>query len=212
LIEESPNQRLLILWDGASYHRSKEFKDFLDEVNQGLLPEQWKVTCVRFAPNCPIQNPIEDIWLQAKTWVRRFCALIPSFSHLKWMFERSRRRSASGGLFDTLPLIFLLFRCTVLFQKSNISPIYRMSQGELASKIAVETVLEEPIPTNLKTVEQRHEWLISLVQKANGSVANQVKDGGTTLSVIFAVAQQLMIAHVGDSRIYLLRQAEIRFL
>ncbi|MEH2351538.1 MAG: IS630 family transposase, partial [Nostoc sp.] len=22
-----------------------------------------------------------------KTWVRRFCALIPSFSHLKWMFE-----------------------------------------------------------------------------------------------------------------------------
>ena len=34
-----------------------------------------------------IQNPIEDIWLQAKTWVRRFCALIPSFSHLKWMFE-----------------------------------------------------------------------------------------------------------------------------
>ncbi|MGV0103143.1 IS630 family transposase [Nostoc sp. DSM 114160] len=39
------------------------------------------------APNCPSQNPIEDIWLQAKTWVRRFCALIPSFSHLKWMFE-----------------------------------------------------------------------------------------------------------------------------
>jgi hypothetical protein len=53
------------------------------------------------APNCPEQNPIEDIWLQAKTWVRsrsvslaqplvekrRFCALIPSFSHLKWMFE-----------------------------------------------------------------------------------------------------------------------------
>ncbi|MBW4676398.1 MAG: IS630 family transposase, partial [Desmonostoc geniculatum HA4340-LM1] len=29
----------------------------------------------------------EDIWLQAKTWVRRFCALIPTFSHLKWMFE-----------------------------------------------------------------------------------------------------------------------------
>jgi transposase len=22
-----------------------------------------------------------------KTWVRRFCALIPTFSHLKWMFE-----------------------------------------------------------------------------------------------------------------------------
>jgi putative transposase len=46
-----------------------------------------EVYCVRFAPNCPQQNPIEDIWLQAKTWVRRFCALIPDFSHLKWMFE-----------------------------------------------------------------------------------------------------------------------------
>jgi len=42
---------------------------------------------LRFAPNCPTQNPIEDILLQGKTWVRRFCALIPSFTHLKWMEE-----------------------------------------------------------------------------------------------------------------------------
>ena len=87
LLKQSPDQRLLILWDGASYHRSQEIRDFLDEINQGLSSEQWKIQCVRFAPNCPIQNPIEDIWLQAKTWVRRFCALIPTFSHLKWMFE-----------------------------------------------------------------------------------------------------------------------------
>jgi transposase len=101
LLTESDNQRLLIFWDGATYHRSKEIQSFLDELNQGLAPEQWKIHCVRFAPNCPEQNPIEDIWLQAKTWVgsrsvslaqplvekRRFCALIPSFSHLKWMFE-----------------------------------------------------------------------------------------------------------------------------
>jgi transposase len=67
---------------------------FLAEVNQNLPEEQWQVHCVRFAPNCPSQNPIEDIWLQAKTWVRsrsvskrRFCALIPTLSHLKWMFE-----------------------------------------------------------------------------------------------------------------------------
>lgn len=66
---------------------SKEIQTFLDELNQDLQPEQWKIHCIRFAPNCPEQNPIEDIWLQAKTWVRRFCALIPTFSHLKWMFE-----------------------------------------------------------------------------------------------------------------------------
>ncbi|TFI55134.1 IS630 family transposase [Mastigocladus laminosus UU774] len=87
LLGQSPEQRLLILWDGATYHRSQEIRAFLDEVNQGLPTEQWRIHCVRFAPNCPSQNPIEDIWLQAKTWVRRFCALVPSFSHLKWMFE-----------------------------------------------------------------------------------------------------------------------------
>ncbi len=87
LLKESPNQQLLIFWDGASYHRSKEIQNFLESINQGLPLEQWKIYCVRFAPNCPSQNPIEDVWLQAKTWVRRFCALIPTFSHLKWMFE-----------------------------------------------------------------------------------------------------------------------------
>jgi transposase len=71
----------------ASYHRSNLVQDFLSEINQDLSSEQWKIHCVRFAPNCPSQNPIEDIWLQAKTWARRFCALIPTFSHLKWMFE-----------------------------------------------------------------------------------------------------------------------------
>lgn len=87
LLDQSPNQRLLLFWDGASYHRSHLVQNFLGEINLGLSQEQWKIHCVRFAPNCPSQNPIEDIWLQAKTWVRRFCALIPSFSHLKWMFE-----------------------------------------------------------------------------------------------------------------------------
>lgn len=57
LLAQSPNQRLLIFWDGATYHRSKEVRGFLDEVNQGLPIEQWKIHCVRFAPNCPEQNP-----------------------------------------------------------------------------------------------------------------------------------------------------------
>lgn len=87
LITESPDQRLLIFGDGATYHRSQKVKAFLESLNRDLPQEQWKIHCVRFAPNCPEQNPIEDIWLQAKTWVRRFCSLIPSFSHLKWLEE-----------------------------------------------------------------------------------------------------------------------------
>jgi len=47
LLTESDNQRLLIFWDGATYHRSKEIQNFLDELNQGLSPEQWKIHCVR---------------------------------------------------------------------------------------------------------------------------------------------------------------------
>lgn len=65
LLSESPNQRLLIIWDGASYHRSQEVQRFLTEVNLGLPEEKWKIRCVRLAPNCPEQNPIEDIWLVA---------------------------------------------------------------------------------------------------------------------------------------------------
>ncbi|MEZ2232549.1 protein phosphatase 2C domain-containing protein [Microcoleus sp.] len=87
-----------------------------------------------------------------------------------------------------------------------------MSQGEVASKLAVQTVLEEPIPAEFNTIEQKAAWLVSLVQKANESVATQVRDGGTTLSITLAVGRDLAIAHVGDSRIYLLRQGEMRQL
>jgi protein phosphatase len=84
-----------------------------------------------------------------------------------------------------------------------------MSQGELASKLAIKTVLEEPIPSDFKTVKQQTDWLVSLFQKANESVTNAVRDGGTTLSLVLAIGHNLMVAHVGDSRIYLIRKEQI---
>lgn len=87
LQQQSPNQRLLLLWDGASYHRSQTVREFLAQVNQGQAMQQWQIHCVCFAPHCPQQNPIEDVWLQAKTWVRRFGGLAQSFCRLKWLFE-----------------------------------------------------------------------------------------------------------------------------
>lgn len=87
-----------------------------------------------------------------------------------------------------------------------------MSQGELASKLAIKTVLETTIFPEYPTIEQYQEWLTNLFTQANETVSNQVKEGGTTLSVIFARSQQLIISHVGDSRIYLLRQGEIKQL
>jgi PPM family protein phosphatase len=87
-----------------------------------------------------------------------------------------------------------------------------MSQGELASQLAIKTVLETPIFFQYQTIEQYQEWLTNLFIQTNETVSNQVKDGGTTLSIILAISQQLIISHVGDTRIYLLRQGEIKQL
>ena len=87
LLEQYPNSRLALLWDGASYHRSKEVKEFLESVNQGVDEQNWKITCMRFAPNDPTQNPMEDIWLQAKQFIREHYHFCKSFALTKYFFE-----------------------------------------------------------------------------------------------------------------------------
>ncbi|NES82220.1 MAG: IS630 family transposase, partial [Moorea sp. SIO2B7] len=57
-------QKIVLIWDGASYHRVKEFSEYLKSVNQKLSEDEWLITCMRFAPNAPEQNPVEYIWLQ----------------------------------------------------------------------------------------------------------------------------------------------------
>lgn len=47
------------------------------------------------------------------------------------------------------------------------------------------------------------EVLIEAVQKANGEVVSQVKDGGTTLTAVTIIGDLAHIVHVGDSRAYL---------
>jgi len=51
-----PKSRIALIWDGASYHRSAEFKACLDGANPGLDKIQWKITCIRFAPNDQIHS------------------------------------------------------------------------------------------------------------------------------------------------------------
>jgi len=81
-----PGKKLLLIWDGATYHRSQEMKTFLAQQNAGLDEPDWKVTCLGFAPNAPEQNPVEDIWLKGKNYLRRRFAANKTFAQVTHAF------------------------------------------------------------------------------------------------------------------------------
>lgn len=56
LMELYRGKKLLLLWDGATYHRDVQCQGFLAEVNQGLEEQDWLVTCLRFAQTAPESN------------------------------------------------------------------------------------------------------------------------------------------------------------
>ena len=68
----NPGKQIILLWDGATYHTSSKVCTYLSQVNQGLEEKDWKVTCLLFAPNAPEQNPVEDIWLKGKNFLRKY--------------------------------------------------------------------------------------------------------------------------------------------
>ncbi|MEO0941894.1 MAG: transposase [Cyanobacteria bacterium J06642_12] len=60
--------RIVLVWDGAGYHRSQQLRDFLAQLNQA---DEWQVHCLRFAPYAPQENPIENLWEQANRRLRQ---------------------------------------------------------------------------------------------------------------------------------------------
>ncbi|NET30015.1 protein phosphatase 2C domain-containing protein [Okeania sp. SIO1I7] len=87
-----------------------------------------------------------------------------------------------------------------------------MAQGEVASSLAVKSVMHGLSEEVGNTRNSREQWLISLVEQANAVVSETVQNGGTTLSLVLLESTKMSIAHVGDSRIYLVRDREIRQL
>jgi transposase len=87
LIKKNPDKRIIIFWDGASYHRGELMQNFLAEVNGGLDPEEWKITCYLFAPYAPEENPIEAIWLSLKSLLRRCYRFCKNFRFMKRLFQ-----------------------------------------------------------------------------------------------------------------------------
>ena len=87
-----------------------------------------------------------------------------------------------------------------------------LAQGEEASRVAVNTVLDGLSGEAKNTRNHREGWLVSLVEQANAQVSKVVQNGGTTLSLVLLESTKMSIAHVGDSRIYLVRDGEIHQL
>jgi transposase len=81
-----PEKRLMIIWDGASYHDCGEVRAYLDEVNRGLEKKDWKITCLLFSPNAPEQNPVEDVWLRGKNYLRKLFYENKTFRQVKNCF------------------------------------------------------------------------------------------------------------------------------
>jgi protein phosphatase len=88
--------------------------------------------------------------------------------------------------------------------------------GQHASRIAVDTVLEEYSNSNSADDPQRR--LESAFAEANHRVQEQasanpsLRGMGTTLTAFAIVGDHLHYAHVGDSRLYLLRSSELRLV
>ncbi len=80
-------KKIVLIWDGASYHKFGEFREYLAQVNQASLADNLEITCILFAPSAPQQNPVEDIWLQAKNFLRKYWYLCKSFWAVKKLFE-----------------------------------------------------------------------------------------------------------------------------
>jgi len=80
------DKKLIIIWDGAPYHRCEKVQAYLNEVNQDLEEKKWKVTCLLFAPNAPDQNPVEDVGLRGKDFLRKHFYENKTFNQVKCRF------------------------------------------------------------------------------------------------------------------------------
>jgi protein phosphatase len=89
--------------------------------------------------------------------------------------------------------------------------------GEMASSISVRSVarhLTEQTILHLFDLEPRadapplQDLLRAALEDANQSVVARVPGGGTTLTAVLVLGEQMTVGHVGDSRAYVLRNGE----
>lgn len=90
--------------------------------------------------------------------------------------------------------------------------------GEVASAVVVETLSERAaaFDTTAAAPEEIEEWLKEGVRESNHRTLSRARDNpdlegmGATLTAVLVAESSMVIAHVGDSRAYLLRGGEMR--
>jgi len=92
LLIRYPKAKLTICWDNASWHQGEEISRFLTKVNGQLSRENWRITLINFATHDPEQNPIEEVWHQAKTDLREQRLEASHFSQVIDAFEARLER------------------------------------------------------------------------------------------------------------------------
>lgn len=58
LLKIYQNKKIFLIWDGAGWHKSKEIRAFLSDINKGKT----RLELFNFPPYYPESNPQEHIW------------------------------------------------------------------------------------------------------------------------------------------------------
>lgn len=86
--------------------------------------------------------------------------------------------------------------------------------GEVASATVIQNLFDS-LPELPTTVADSRSWLLTEIEKANSSLADiiverpETRGMGTTLSAVVSVEDKILVGHVGDSRVYRVRNGEI---
>ena len=89
--------------------------------------------------------------------------------------------------------------------------------GNIASEMSVTDLGRDWINTDFRELSQIRDWMIAAIDAENRKIYElgqneEYKGMGTTLEAIVIIDQQMIYAHVGDSRIGLLRNGEYQQL
>ena len=123
--------------------------------------------------------------------------------------QRRKVNEDAAGYFESKNNIPLMMVC---------DGICGHNAGEIASAMALMSIGQAWEKTEFNDIEEVYQWLIQKITEANEAIftrSAQYEDlygMGTTVVVASIIGNQLMIANVGDSRAYVLRNFQLKQL